>query len=382
MSLGEWKDVFELASYIVIVLGLPAALYQYRRSVLKEQQDREYGTYNALDEKYLEFQRMCFEHPRLDIFDIPDGATTALSPVEQKQELVAFTMLFSIFERAFLMYADQSSTIKRRQWSGWHEYLTDFCSRENFRRAWRISGNTFDTTFQDFVERTMRQVQGEHSSMVTLRELHADNSDELAVLAELLANARIAGCRLSSNELAHLATGGPTIDVPSFGLIATTDDSVGALLTTTREQGQLLIVAGIGTRGPRADAIIHAFLRELASRNEFIAARVLVMETPLEVPASLQRGVPGMACFRQIDVRYEYPDRTPGRLWIWTTVAELSRDEVRHVLQETVDLYRTLRPGVVADIDRILRDAPDMIPTLDITTPVAPAESHWTQKRA
>lgn len=146
------KDILESLSYLAILLGIPVGIYQYLRAKRKEQIDREYGTYNALDEKYLEFQRICFEHPQLDVFDIRDGTSSVLDQPQKKQELIAFTILFSIFERAYLMYHDQSTTVKERQWLGWEEYIESYCKRENFRNAWCISGKTFDSEFQAYMQ--------------------------------------------------------------------------------------------------------------------------------------------------------------------------------------------------------------------------------------
>ena len=145
------KDYLEAASYLSIILGLPAALYQFIRAKRKEELDREYGTYNALDEKYIEFQKLCFDLPTLDIFDIPDSSARELSELEKKQELIAFTMLFSIFERAYLMYFDQDGNLKAKQWTGWNDYIASYCRRQNFRDAWESSGNTFDTDYQKFM---------------------------------------------------------------------------------------------------------------------------------------------------------------------------------------------------------------------------------------
>ena len=151
------KDILECLSYLTILLGFPIAIYQFRRSALKEELDREYGTYNALDEKYLEFQQLCLLNPRLDIFDIQDGQATTLTPEEEKKEIIAFTMLFSIFERSFLMYSDQDTEIKLRQWSGWREYILGYCKRDNFRKAWAISGQTFDTNYQEFMDQLLKE---------------------------------------------------------------------------------------------------------------------------------------------------------------------------------------------------------------------------------
>ena len=151
----HWKDVLEALSYIVILLGVPTGLVQYFQAVKKEQLDREYGTYNALDEKFLEFQNLCLAHPYLDIFDLPDKVPITLSPAQHKEELIAFTMLFSIFERAFLMYCDQAAPIKQRQWMGWDEYIQSYCKRGNFKLAWQTCGGTFDKDFEKYMTKFM-----------------------------------------------------------------------------------------------------------------------------------------------------------------------------------------------------------------------------------
>lgn len=150
------KDALELMSYLAILFGIPIALHQARKTALKEQADREYGTYNALDEKYLEFMSLCFDCPHLDVFDIQDKTRRELSEIDAKKELIAFTMLFSIFERSYLMYFDQKTEVKSRQWSGWLDYMTQYCARENYRTAWSLSGKTFDIDFQDFMEKLIQ----------------------------------------------------------------------------------------------------------------------------------------------------------------------------------------------------------------------------------
>jgi hypothetical protein len=144
---------------LVVILGLPIAFTQYFRTKKKEKRDREYGTYNALDEKYLEFQKLCLDHPYLNIFDIPDKYPGILDEKQAKEELILLTMLFSIFERAYLLYSDQYSEIKKKQWLGWEDYIRSFCLRENFLIAWEISGNTFDADFEVYMENLIATVQ-------------------------------------------------------------------------------------------------------------------------------------------------------------------------------------------------------------------------------
>lgn len=149
----------DILSKLMVILGFPLAYIQYRRTKRKERRDREYGTYNALDEKYLEFQRLCLNYPHLNIFDIPDDSLPPPTKEQVREELILFTMLFSIFERAYLLYSDQSSAIKKKQWVGWDSYIKSYCERENFINAWKISGSTFDTDYEHYMIENIRQVE-------------------------------------------------------------------------------------------------------------------------------------------------------------------------------------------------------------------------------
>lgn len=93
---GWWatvKDAFELLSYVVVVLGGPVAIWHYIRATRREQDERlrerrdcERAVYDALDERYLDYLRLCLEHRALDIFDLPDAHPVPLSPEQRKPE--------------------------------------------------------------------------------------------------------------------------------------------------------------------------------------------------------------------------------------------------------------------------------------------------------
>lgn len=151
-ALATIKLIVEITAQLVVVIGFPFAIIQYRRTKRREALDREYGTYNALDDKYIAFQKLCLAHPRLDVFDVPLTNPPVLEEEERQQELIAFTMLMSVFERSFLMYKDQTVAIQRDQWDGWLQYIDSYCRRQNFRNAWIISGETFDLRFQEFMK--------------------------------------------------------------------------------------------------------------------------------------------------------------------------------------------------------------------------------------
>src|ERR1700744_455726 len=93
----QFVTYLEVIDKFVIILGLPIAFIQYFRTKKKEKRDREYGTYNALDEKYLEFQKLCLDHPYLNIFDIPDQHPKDLNEKQAKEKLTFLTFFFLFF---------------------------------------------------------------------------------------------------------------------------------------------------------------------------------------------------------------------------------------------------------------------------------------------
>jgi hypothetical protein len=153
------KDFLELASYFAVILGVLIALREYHSATRKEQEDRASATYNEVDDKYIEYQMLCLEHPAFDVWDVPDpGPPRTLTREQEKQERQLFTVLFATFERAFLMYTDPDTPtkLKNEQWTGWDGYIVSYGKRENFRAAWSRSGTTFDTKFQHYMEGVMR----------------------------------------------------------------------------------------------------------------------------------------------------------------------------------------------------------------------------------
>lgn len=157
MDLEQIKTIAQIISFLAVAATGIMGLLSYRSNARKEQQQREQGTYDALDNKYLDYQKLCLEYPRLDVADDPQGYAVTLTEEEKKQELIIFTMLFSIFERAFLMYRGHADDVRDKQWAGWDEYMGKFCKRANFVAAWKKSGATFDDDFNRFMYRRMGQ---------------------------------------------------------------------------------------------------------------------------------------------------------------------------------------------------------------------------------
>jgi len=148
MSLAEWMDVL---ANITMILGFPIALLVFIYDRRKERREREYGTYHALDEKYLEYLRMCIDNPHLNLYDVPLKKPPRLSETEKTRQSAMFDILVSLLERAFLMYQDQSNKVKRAQWIGWNEYMRDYASHPVFRETWKTRGIDFEVDFTKYI---------------------------------------------------------------------------------------------------------------------------------------------------------------------------------------------------------------------------------------
>jgi len=155
-DLQTLNDIISLISSLTIILGGPAALIRYLRTTNNEKLVIESTAYDSTDQAFRDFQKLCLENPKLDIFDVRDEKPEQLTREEKKKEVIAFTILFSVFERAYFIYDNYKSLNVSRQWDAWQEYIKDFCERPNFIHAWKVSGMSFDPKFQDYMKKNMQ----------------------------------------------------------------------------------------------------------------------------------------------------------------------------------------------------------------------------------
>jgi len=146
----------EVATYLITILGLPFALYIYVDEQKTQRAEREYGTYDALDDKYIELQQLCLQYPRLDIFDTPFVKPNTFTEEDLKQEEAILLIRISIFERAFLMYQREAAKAKTNQWEGWEIEILEWLERKNFNDIWNIHKQYYDKTFVEHFEQLLK----------------------------------------------------------------------------------------------------------------------------------------------------------------------------------------------------------------------------------
>ena len=143
-------DFIGTLANLTVVIGAPIAIINYIHTEKQNRLDRAYGTYDALDDKYIDFMRLCMEKPYLNIFDIEHEDPVKLTPAQKHEELVAFSILSAIFERAYIMYRERDVD-EGGQWDGWFITIKDYCRRDNFVDYWYKNGFGWDQRFEELI---------------------------------------------------------------------------------------------------------------------------------------------------------------------------------------------------------------------------------------
>ena len=129
-SLENW----ELASYVVTVIGLPLAIGVFLFEQSKERENEDEEAYQLLSDAYTEFLKLMLANPDLQLrtrTHIPN-----LTADQRERMMVLYEILIALFERAYLLaYEEDMSPKKRRRWMSWEDYMKEWCSRADFRDA-------------------------------------------------------------------------------------------------------------------------------------------------------------------------------------------------------------------------------------------------------
>ncbi|MES3040116.1 MAG: hypothetical protein V4730_03045 [Pseudomonadota bacterium] len=127
-------EVWELLSYVVTVVGLPLAISVFLYEQRKERENEEEEVFQLLSDNYQDFLKIVLENPDLKLFSLQQA--TDLSEEQRERKRIIFTMLVSLFERAYLLlYEDDMAAKQQRRWSSWQDYLQEWCLRPDFREA-------------------------------------------------------------------------------------------------------------------------------------------------------------------------------------------------------------------------------------------------------
>jgi hypothetical protein len=125
---------WELASYVVTVVGLPFAIVVFMMEQRRERQNEEEELFQRLSDDYAEFLKLTLNHADLQLTHAEtDEARLTAEQLERKE--VLFEILTALFERAYiLVYEPVMPRQSQRLWASWEDYMRAWCRRHDFRR--------------------------------------------------------------------------------------------------------------------------------------------------------------------------------------------------------------------------------------------------------
>ena len=146
MSIQTW----EMLSYIVTVVGLPLAILVFLYEQRKERDNEDEEVFQLLSDNYQDFLKVTLANPDLRLFSAEK--TPELTEEQEERMFIIFSMLISLFERAYLLlYEDDMTPKKLRRWRSWEDYMREWCQREDFRATLDIQLHGEDPDFVKYL---------------------------------------------------------------------------------------------------------------------------------------------------------------------------------------------------------------------------------------
>lgn len=148
-------ETWELASYVVTVIGLPLAIFVFFFEQRKERDNEEEEVYQLLSDNYQDFLNVTLANPDLRLF--AEEETPQLTEEQRERMFIIFSMLVSLFERAYLLlYEDVMKPKQARRWRSWEDYMSEWCQRADFRTMLPVLLRGEDPEFAAYLQKLAR----------------------------------------------------------------------------------------------------------------------------------------------------------------------------------------------------------------------------------
>ena len=149
-------EFWELASYMVTVVGLPVAIGIFLFEQRKERDNEDEEGYQLLSDAYNDFLKVVLANPDLQLRSA--SHTPNLTAEQQERKLIIFEMLVALFERAYLVaYAPPTAGAPGRRWNSWEDWMREWCRREDFCRHLPALLRGEDPDFSRYIRDIARQ---------------------------------------------------------------------------------------------------------------------------------------------------------------------------------------------------------------------------------
>lgn len=157
-------EIWELLSYIVTVIGLPLGIFVFVYEQWKERENEEEEVYQLLSDNYQDFLKVALENPDLRLFSPEE--TPHLTDEQRERMFIMFTMLISLFERAYLLLYEVGMPEKKmRRWRSWEDYMREWCQRADFRTLLPVLVRGEDPEFVSYLIDLNQQAQQDAASL-------------------------------------------------------------------------------------------------------------------------------------------------------------------------------------------------------------------------
>ncbi len=153
------RDFWELASYVVTVIGLPVAIAIFIFEQRKERANEEDEVYQLLSNAYNDFLKVVIDNPDLHLRT--KEPTRDLTPEQRERMLAIFDMLIALFERAYLTaWSPDMTPAQARRWNSWEDFMREWIRRDDFyfRLPELLKGE--DPEFADYLRRLAAEERG------------------------------------------------------------------------------------------------------------------------------------------------------------------------------------------------------------------------------
>jgi hypothetical protein len=127
-------ETWEYVSYVVTAIGLPLAIFVFIYEKREERENDDEEVYQLLSDNYQDFLKIVLANSDLRMFST--HASANLTEEQKERMLVIFSLLISLFERAYLLlHNDRMTKSQQRRWSSWEDYMQEWCGRGDFRKV-------------------------------------------------------------------------------------------------------------------------------------------------------------------------------------------------------------------------------------------------------
>ena len=148
---------WEMASYVVTVVGLPFAIVVFLMEQRKERQNEEEEIFQRLSDEYSNFLKLVLQNSDLGL--LRKTGLQEMTEEQKERRLALYGILISLLERAYLLvYEEKMNKQARRLWQSWEDYIREWIRRDDFREA---LPELLEGEDEDFVKHLLRIAEEE-----------------------------------------------------------------------------------------------------------------------------------------------------------------------------------------------------------------------------